>query len=206
MHLEEWTHGAGYGERAVSEREVPDGLSGQSSQPRSSRAPGAVDTPPRQSRARVQLQPVMLGTPTTASRRMRASHREPRTALNEMQTWGRNPPRQCAALARQSSPCSFGFRRRLAVFRERDAQRAGQRETPANTPSLALGAEGPGFEPGRPLTRPNGFQDRRIQPLCHPSVTLKGMLRARAAGSGAGSTLAAQSQGEVAERLKALAC
>jgi hypothetical protein len=29
--------------------------------------------------------------------------------------------------------------------------------------------EGPGFEPGRPVTRPNGFQDRRIQPLCHPS-------------------------------------
>src|SRR5438128_9606415 len=38
-------------------------------------------------------------------------------------------------------------------------------------------AEGPGFEPGRPLTRPNGFQDRRIQPLCHPSAS-GAMLRA----------------------------
>jgi site-specific DNA recombinase len=31
-------------------------------------------------------------------------------------------------------------------------------------------AEGVGFEPTRPLTRPNGFQGRRIQPLCHPSA------------------------------------
>ena len=30
-------------------------------------------------------------------------------------------------------------------------------------------AEGLGFEPRRPVTRPNGFQDRRIRPLCHPS-------------------------------------
>ena len=30
-------------------------------------------------------------------------------------------------------------------------------------------AEGVGFEPTRPLARPNGFQGRRIQPLCHPS-------------------------------------
>jgi site-specific DNA recombinase len=30
-------------------------------------------------------------------------------------------------------------------------------------------AEGEGFEPPGPVTRPNGFQDRRIQPLCHPS-------------------------------------
>jgi hypothetical protein len=30
-------------------------------------------------------------------------------------------------------------------------------------------AEGGGFEPPRPVARPNGFQDRRIQPLCHPS-------------------------------------
>ena len=30
-------------------------------------------------------------------------------------------------------------------------------------------AEGVGFEPTRRLSTPNGFQDRRIQPLCHPS-------------------------------------
>jgi site-specific DNA recombinase len=34
-------------------------------------------------------------------------------------------------------------------------------------------AEGVGFEPTRPLTRPNGFQGRRIQPLCHPSRALR---------------------------------
>src|SRR3954464_8439756 len=32
-------------------------------------------------------------------------------------------------------------------------------------------AEGEGFEPSRDLTAPTGFQDRRIQPLCHPSGT-----------------------------------
>ena len=35
-----------------------------------------------------------------------------------------------------------------------------------------------GFEPTRPLARPNGFQGRRIQPLCHPS----GVARADARG------------------------
>jgi hypothetical protein len=48
-------------------------------------------------------------------------------------------------------------------------QRAGRRSA-ATTPDWVCEAEGPGFEPGRPLTRPNGFQDRRIQPLCHPSA------------------------------------
>lgn len=32
-----------------------------------------------------------------------------------------------------------------------------------------FGAEGVGFEPTRPRKGPNGFQDRRIRPLCHPS-------------------------------------
>ena len=30
-------------------------------------------------------------------------------------------------------------------------------------------AEGEGFEPSRDETAPNGFRDRRIRPLCHPS-------------------------------------
>jgi hypothetical protein len=47
----------------------------------------------------------------------------------------------------------------------------------------------------------NGFQDRRIQPLCHPSERVQ-ILR----GYSAGSRLARRSQGEVAEWLKALAC
>src|SRR4051794_13459386 len=39
--------------------------------------------------------------------------------------------------------------------------------------TVAPRAEGVGFEPTRPLTRPNGFQGRRIQPLCHPSRALR---------------------------------
>ena len=41
---------------------------------------------------------------------------------------------------------------------------------------LTEAAEGVGFEPTRRLTSPNGFQGRRIQPLCHPSEALRGML------------------------------
>src|SRR5437773_12316721 len=35
--------------------------------------------------------------------------------------------------------------------------------------TFACEAEGEGFEPPGRLTAPNGFQDRRIRPLCHPS-------------------------------------
>ena len=36
-------------------------------------------------------------------------------------------------------------------------------------------AEGEGFEPSTGLTTRNGFRDRRIRPLCHPSgVRLRG--------------------------------
>jgi hypothetical protein len=34
----------------------------------------------------------------------------------------------------------------------------------------ARGAEGEGFEPSIRLTTDNGFRDRRIRPLCHPSA------------------------------------
>src|SRR5438270_516915 len=55
-----------------------------------------------------------------------------------------------------------------------------------NTPDLALPAEGPGFEPGRPLTRPNGFQDRpdlALHSHTEPSVTVLGDSYAGAPGS-----------------------
>ncbi len=70
----------------------------------------------------------------------------------------------------------------------------GQSENPG--PSLlgqgsnvALMAEGVGFEPTVRLTTDNGFQDRRIRPLCHPSAPQTTMLR-----------------GEVPERSKGAAC
>ncbi len=34
-------------------------------------------------------------------------------------------------------------------------------------------AEGEGFEPSIRLTTDNGFRDRRIRPLCHPSEAEK---------------------------------
>jgi len=35
---------------------------------------------------------------------------------------------------------------------------------------LSAKAEGEGFEPSTSLTTRNGFRDRRIRPLCHPSA------------------------------------
>jgi hypothetical protein len=34
---------------------------------------------------------------------------------------------------------------------------------------FVFAAEGEGFEPSDDVAAVNGFQDRRIQPLCHPS-------------------------------------
>src|SRR6476659_1199478 len=39
----------------------------------------------------------------------------------------------------------------------------------ASRPLLALKAEGEGFEPSSDPRARNGFRDRRIRPLCHPS-------------------------------------
>ena len=33
--------------------------------------------------------------------------------------------------------------------------------------------EGEGFEPSIRLTTDNGFRDRRIRPLCHPSIEVE---------------------------------
>src|SRR5207302_11387524 len=102
---------------------------------------------------------------------------------------------------RQSFGVSCGFLHPCCGSDDGTSSRPPSAKRAANTPNLALRAEGPGFEPGRPLTRPNGFQDRRIQPLCHPSESLGCYDAAQPA-----STLASLLLGEVAERLKALAC
>src|SRR5690349_13580586 len=39
----------------------------------------------------------------------------------------------------------------------------------ANSRIWLYKAEGEGFEPSMDVSAHNGFQDRRIQPLCHPS-------------------------------------
>ncbi len=47
---------------------------------------------------------------------------------------------------------------------------AGDRSAnPLDDTGYAAKAEGEGFEPSTGLTTRNGFRDRRIRPLCHPS-------------------------------------
>jgi hypothetical protein len=79
-------------------------------------------------------------------------------------------------------------------------------------------AEGGGFEPPDDVAAVNGFQDRRIQPLCHPSThgrlggpalrcyVLADRSRERHEQAGRLYTGFPLSRGEVAEWLKALAC
>jgi hypothetical protein len=59
-------------------------------------------------------------------------------------------------------------------------------------------AEGEGFEPSTDPEARNGFRDRRIRPLCHPSEP--------AQGSGPGEPVLCAAHGEVAEWLKAAPC
>jgi hypothetical protein len=40
---------------------------------------------------------------------------------------------------------------------------------PGSRALFVFAAEGEGFEPSDDVAAVNGFQDRRIQPLCHPS-------------------------------------
>src|SRR6266511_928365 len=76
-------------------------------------------------------------------------------------------------LMRQSAPQTVDFHglgwteRRAA---EIDANPHGKRV-------CAVGAEGEGFEPSSDLTARNGFRDRRIRPLCHPSRPTRGGVR-----------------------------
>jgi hypothetical protein len=50
-----------------------------------------------------------------------------------------------------------------------DQERLPVGEEPREPASLNGKAEGEGFEPSTGLTTRNGFRDRRIRPLCHPS-------------------------------------
>ena len=72
----------------------------------------------------------------------------------------------CATVARQSSAPRSGFERTrpdqgpyVASPDSRSTKRLPTQE-----------AEGEGFEPSIRLTTDNGFRDRRIRPLCHPSA------------------------------------
>lgn len=79
---------------------------------------------------------------------------------------------------RESNPLipSSGTRRfsRPVPYRSatapRQAYRRPSRRFEAISPLDVRSAESLGFEPREPLTRFNGFQDRRIQPLCHDSA------------------------------------
>jgi hypothetical protein len=72
-------------------------------------------------------------------------------------------------------------------------------------------AEGERFELSRDVTAPNGFRDRRIRPLCHPSGTSRvaedplDLSTGRDAKLDTGGSYPVSS-GEVAEWLKAAPC
>ena len=58
----------------------------------------------------------------------------------------------------------------ICPLRRRRGSTRPSRRFAAISPLDVRSAESLGFEPREPLTRFNGFQDRRIQPLCHDSA------------------------------------
>src|SRR5206468_6370903 len=70
-----------------------------------------------------------------------------------------------AIVTRQSSTVPSGFRR----SKPDEARTTMQGRNPLPVRLSALETEGEGFEPSIRQTTDNGFRDRRIRPLCHPS-------------------------------------
>ncbi len=77
----------------------------------------------------------------------------------------------CALVARQSNTRCSGFRRSLAENERRPCAASRGAETAYPCCFRLEGAEGERFELSIRLTTDNGFRDRRIRPLCHPSGT-----------------------------------
>ncbi len=75
---------------------------------------------------------------------------------------------ECAIDCRATEPLN----RAIRPTRPRRKELPGQRRTPLSEPVSALEAEGEGFEPSTDVTARNGFRDRRIRPLCHPSAVV----------------------------------
>lgn len=78
---------------------------------------------------------------------------------------GSNPLIPSSGTRRFSRPVPY-----RSATAPRQAYRCPSRRFEAISPLDVRSAESLGFEPREPLTRFNGFQDRRIQPLCHDSA------------------------------------
>lgn len=78
---------------------------------------------------------------------------------------GSNPLIPSSGTRRFSRPVPY-----RSATAPRQAYRRPSRRFEAISPLDVRSAESLGFEPREPLTRFNGFQDRRIQPLCHDSA------------------------------------
>jgi hypothetical protein len=75
----------------------------------------------------------------------------------------------CGTTAGHSVSRASGSERFPAVEVGERLTASASAQTGVATRKPAGRAEGEGFEPSRDETAPNGFRDRRIRPLCHPS-------------------------------------
>ena len=142
--------------RATNARPTPPAQVGRSKLNRPPQTPAPTATDTRHQRRRDRDNRPARHPPRTTRGAQSAGARHLATERIDRRDRGRRPGKVVRGQRRHASTAARGS---LAAS-----------ESPANTGNLALSkTEGGGFEPPRPVTRPNGFQDRRIQPLCHPS-------------------------------------
>ena len=83
------------------------------------------------------------------------------------------PPPSVSVAARQLRASARPSQADLSGLGRRTLLPARRRQNGMVTRKRLGRAEGEGFEPSIRLTTDNGFRDRRIRPLCHPSAFSK---------------------------------
>ena len=127
--------------------------------------------------ARADVRVLARGRPADAAsrprrRRRRTGSSRPCSAARRARGARRDARPTSSGGPRRGSSATRCCRRRWSRRRARGDRPMGPGGAARAPPAQARfgGAEGGGFEPPRRVSPPNGFQDRRIQPLCHPSA------------------------------------
>jgi hypothetical protein len=121
--------------------------------PRDDRAASAVESP---------------STASTAERRPSAERRsQPARIVGSV--LGIRPPPDLGDRAPVVRQWTAGPQRLSAIVSGTGDKGFGRPKPACSSGFRLVRAEGEGFEPSRDETAPNGFRDRRIRPLCHPS-------------------------------------
>ena len=142
---------------------------------RGPRARPAHERRPVRDRGRRQAQTWRTSCARTSSARIGPSRTSGSSASRAFRARAAGPhpsrPSATSTGCRVGACSSWGTR--APVPSSAHCRKACGRSMSARTGSARSKAEGVGFEPTRDLTAPNGFRDRPVQPLRHPSGTTR---------------------------------